>query len=60
MREFNITIIKGDGIDPEIMDDAIEMLDYIKKNFMSSLTIILLKPVWDFAAAPMWARKGLF
>lgn len=36
--EFNIAVVKGDGIGPEVVDSAIEVLDLIGKKFGHSFT----------------------
>ena len=32
MKNYNISIIKGDGIGPEIVDEAIKVLNAVSKN----------------------------
>ena len=32
MKNYNISIIKGDGIGPEIVDEAIKVLNAVAKN----------------------------
>ena len=33
MREYNIAVLKGDGIGPEIVDEAIRVLDKAGEKF---------------------------
>ena len=33
MREYKICVIKGDGIGPEIIDEAIKILDVVSAEF---------------------------
>lgn len=37
MREYNITVLKGDGIGPEIVDECIKVLDKVGEKFGFSL-----------------------
>lgn len=44
MSEFNIALIPGDGIGPEIVNGAVTVLDAIAKNII--INLIIQKYIW--------------
>ena len=39
MQSYNIAVLAGDGIGPEVMAEAIKVLTEFKKNLVSNLTL---------------------
>ena len=39
MKKYNISVIKGDGIGPEIVDEAIKVLNAVSKNVVLNYLI---------------------
>ena len=39
MQSYNIAVLPGDGIGPEVMAEAIKVLNKVQENLVSNLTL---------------------